>query len=66
MQSPDTNIVRRMDCTEELSDCQRGILIECHLYNKSDHQISALLELLLSTVSAVIVKWKRFGATTQP
>ena len=43
--------------TEELSDFQRGTVIGCHLSNKSVHQISALLELPRSTVSAVIVKW---------
>ena len=34
------------------------------LSNKSVPQISALLELSRSTVSAVIVKWKHLGATT--
>ena len=47
--------------TEELSDFQRGI--GCHLSNKSVLQNSALLELPRSTVSAVIGKWKRLGAT---
>ena len=43
--------------TEELSDFQRGTF----------RQTSALLELPRSTVSAVIGKWKRLGATmTQP
>jgi transposase len=37
--------------------------IGCHLSNKSFCQISALLELSWSTVSAVIVKWKCLGAT---
>ena len=64
MQSPKTNIDSRMDRTEELSDFQRGTIIGCHLSNKSVHQISALLELPRSTVIAVIVKWKRLGATT--
>ncbi|XP_064876722.1 protein RCC2 homolog [Oncorhynchus nerka] len=50
--------------TKELSDFQRGTVIGCHLSNKSVRQISALLELPRSTVSAVIVKWKRLGATT--
>ena len=50
--------------TEELSDFQRGTIIGCHLSNKSVRQISALLELPRSTVSAVVVKWKRQGATT--
>jgi hypothetical protein len=36
----------------------------CHLSNKSVCQISALLELSGSTVSAVIVKWKRLWATS--
>ena len=31
---------------------------------KSVHQLSTLLELPRSTVSAVILKWKRLGATT--
>ena len=43
---------------EELSDFQRGTIIGCHLSNKSVRQLSALLELPQSTVSAVIVKWK--------
>jgi transposase len=51
-----------MSLTEELSDFQRGTVIGCRL-SKSFNQISALLELPRSTVSAVIVKWKRLGAT---
>ncbi|KAK6299391.1 hypothetical protein J4Q44_G00309010 [Coregonus suidteri] len=50
--------------TLELSDFQRGTVIGCHLSNKSVRKISALLKLPRSTVSAVIVKWKRLGATT--
>jgi transposase len=49
---------------EELSDFQRGTVIGCHLSNKSVLQIAAKLELPWSTVSAVIVKWKRLGETT--
>ena len=52
-----------MGRTEELSDFQRGTVIGCHLSNKLVHQIYALLELLRSTISAVIVKWKCPGAT---
>ena len=63
MQPPETNVGSRMGRTEELNDFQRGTVIGCHLSNKSVHQISALLELPRSTVSAVIVKWKRLGAT---
>ena len=62
MQSP--YIGSGLTCTEELSDFQRGTVIGCQLVNKSVRQISALLELPWSTVSAVIVKWKRLGATT--
>ncbi|XP_034144669.1 uncharacterized protein LOC109614805 isoform X2 [Esox lucius] len=53
-----------MTRTKELSDFQRGTVIGCHLSKQSVRQISALLELPRSTVSAVIVKWKRLGATT--
>ena len=67
MQSPQTNIGCRMGCTEELSDFESDTVIGCYLSNKSVRQISALLEMPQSTVSAVIVKWKRLGATaTQP
>ena len=64
MQPPQTNIGSRMGRTEEISDFQRGTVIGCHLSNKSVRQISALLKLPQSTVSAVIVKWKRLRATT--
>ena len=50
--------------TDELSDIQHGTVIGCHFSNKSVRQISALLELPRSTVNAVIMKWKRLGATT--
>ena len=53
-----------MALTEELSDFQRGTVIGCHLSNKSVSQISSLLELPRSTVSAVIVRWEHIGATT--
>ena len=64
MQSPSTNIGSRMGHTEELSDFQCGTVIGCHISDKSVHQISSLLELPRSIVSAVIVKWKCLGATT--
>jgi hypothetical protein len=63
IQSTKTNIGSGMAHTEELSDFQHGTIIGCHLSNKSVCQISVLLELPQSTVSAVIVKWKRLGAT---
>ena len=53
-----------MGHTEELSDFQHGTVFGWHLSNKSVPQISALLELPQSTLSAVIVKWKHLGATT--
>jgi hypothetical protein len=48
---------------EEFNYFQRTI-IGCILSKKSVRQIPALLELPQSHVSAVIVKWKRLGATT--
>ena len=53
-----------VECFLELSDIQCGTVIGCHLSNKSVRQISALLELLRSTVGPVIAKWKRLGAIT--
>jgi hypothetical protein len=50
--------------TEELSDFQLGTVTGWQLSNMSVRQISALLELTRSTVSAAIVKWKHLGATT--
>ena len=64
MQSPQTNISSRMGHNEELGDFQRGTVMGYHLSKKSSRQISALLELPRSTVSAVIVKWKCLGPTT--
>lgn len=49
---------------EELSDFQRGNVVGCYMCKKSVREISALLNLPRSTVSAVILKWKRGGITT--
>ncbi|XP_026214729.1 aminoacyl tRNA synthase complex-interacting multifunctional protein 1-like [Anabas testudineus] len=49
---------------EELSDFQRGTVVGCHLSEKTVREISALLNLPRSTVSSVILKWKRGGITT--
>ncbi|CAG5928603.1 unnamed protein product [Menidia menidia] len=49
---------------EELSEFQRGTVVGCHLCQKSVREISALLNLPRSTVSAVILRWKRGGITT--
>ncbi|XP_071361308.1 aminoacyl tRNA synthase complex-interacting multifunctional protein 1-like [Trachinotus anak] len=62
MQSP--NPAERMGRSEELSDFQRGTVVGCHLCKKSVREISALLNLPRSTVSSVILKWKRGGITT--
>ena len=66
MQSPQTNIGSRMALLKTMaySDFQCGPVKRCHLSNKSVCQISALLELPRSNVSAVIVRWKLLGATT--
>uniref|UniRef100_A0A3B4TSC6 Aminoacyl tRNA synthase complex-interacting multifunctional protein 1-like n=1 Tax=Seriola dumerili TaxID=41447 RepID=A0A3B4TSC6_SERDU len=53
-----------MGRSEELSDFQRGTVVGCHLCKKSVREISALLNLPRSTVSSVILKWKRGGITT--
>ena len=47
---------RQTLAVEELNDFQHGTVIAYHLSKKSVRQISALLELPRSTVSAVIVK----------
>ncbi|XP_070683688.1 aminoacyl tRNA synthase complex-interacting multifunctional protein 1-like isoform X2 [Pempheris klunzingeri] len=62
MPPPDT--CGRMGRREELSDFQRGTVVGCHMCKKSVREISALLNLPRSTVSAVILKWKRGGITT--
>lgn len=48
----------------ELSDFQRGTVVGCYLCKKSNREIAALLNLPASTVSSVILKWKRGGITT--
>ncbi|XP_035491887.2 aminoacyl tRNA synthase complex-interacting multifunctional protein 1-like [Scophthalmus maximus] len=53
-----------MGRSKELSDFQRGTVIGCHLCKKSVREISAMLDLPRSTVSSVILKWKRGGITT--
>ncbi|CAK6958610.1 aminoacyl tRNA synthase complex-interacting multifunctional protein 1-like [Scomber scombrus] len=59
-----SNTGERMGRSEELSDFQRGTVVGCHLSKKSVREISALLNLPRSTVSAVILRWKRGGITT--
>ncbi|CAI9609261.1 unnamed protein product [Staurois parvus] len=44
-----------------------GLVIGCHLCNKSIRDISWLLNIAHSTVSGIITKWKQLGTTaTQP
>ncbi|CAI9618968.1 unnamed protein product [Staurois parvus] len=56
-----------MGRSQELSDSKRGPVIGCHLYNKSIHDISWLLNIPRSAVSGNITKWKQLGTkATQP
>ncbi|CAI9555887.1 unnamed protein product, partial [Staurois parvus] len=67
MQTASTNICERMGCSQELSDSKRGLVIGCHLCNKSIRDISWLLNIPRSAVSGIITKWKQLGTTaTQP
>ncbi|CAI9568574.1 unnamed protein product [Staurois parvus] len=59
MQTSSTNICERMGHSQELSKFKRGIVIGCHLCNKSIHKISLLLNIPWSTVSGIITKWKQ-------
>lgn len=55
---------RAMGRREELSDFQRGTVVGCYMCKKSVREISTLLDLPRSTVSSIILKWKRGGLTT--
>ncbi|CAI9567792.1 unnamed protein product, partial [Staurois parvus] len=56
-----------MGLSQELSEFKCGILIGCHLCNKSICEISLLLNIPRSAVSGIITKWKQLGTTaTQP
>jgi len=67
MEIVSTNICERMGRSQELSEFQRGIMIGCPLCIKSSHEISSLLNILQSTVSGIITKWKRMEIiATQP
>ncbi|CAI9614199.1 unnamed protein product [Staurois parvus] len=67
MQTASTNIFERIGRSQELSEFKRGTVIGYHLCNKSIHEISLLLNILQSTVSGTIAKWKQLGKTaTQP
>ncbi|CAI9554034.1 unnamed protein product [Staurois parvus] len=67
MHTASTNICERMGRSQELSDFKHGTVIDCHLCNKSIHDISWLLNIPQSAVSGIITKWKQLGTTaTQP
>ncbi|CAI9563067.1 unnamed protein product [Staurois parvus] len=67
MQTASTNISEKMGRSQELSEFKRGIVIGCHLCNKSIREISLLLNIPRSIVSGIITKWKQLGTTaTQP
>ncbi|CAI9552192.1 unnamed protein product [Staurois parvus] len=63
MQTASTNICERMGHSQELSEFKYGTMIGCHLCNKSIHEMSLLLNIPWSIVSAVITKWKQLGTT---
>ncbi|CAI9599055.1 unnamed protein product [Staurois parvus] len=56
-----------MGRSQKLSEFKHGIMIGCHLCNKSIREISLLLNIPRSTVCGIIRKWKQLGTTaTQP
>ncbi|CAI9540894.1 unnamed protein product [Staurois parvus] len=59
MQTASTNICESMGCSQELSEFKRGTVIGCHLCNKSNHEISLLLNIPRSTVIGIITKWEQ-------
>ncbi|CAI9621424.1 unnamed protein product, partial [Staurois parvus] len=67
MHTASTNICERMGCSQELSAFKHGTVIICHLCNKSNGEISLLLNIPRSAVSGIITKWKQLETTaTQP
>ncbi|CAI9578496.1 unnamed protein product [Staurois parvus] len=67
MQTASRNICERMVRSQELSKFKRGTVIGCHLCIRSIRDISLLLNVLRSTDSGIITKWKQLGTTaTQP
>jgi transposase len=55
---------RSMGRSGDLSNFERGLVIGCHISEKSVREIATLLKLPKSTVGDVIVKWRREGTTT--
>ncbi|CAI9556231.1 unnamed protein product [Staurois parvus] len=56
MQTASANICERMRRSQELSEFKLGIVMACHLCNKSIREISLLLNIQRSTVSGIITK----------
>ncbi|GFT97932.1 regulator of chromosome condensation 2 [Trichonephila clavipes] len=54
-----------MSKLKELSEFDRGSIVGCHLCEKSVREIADILQKPKSTVSDVIVKWKRRGSETK-
>ena len=55
-----------MDRRRELTDAERGMIIGAHRFGHSTREISVKFEIPRSTVSDVIVKWKREGVIKCP
>lgn len=53
-----SSFTNKMGCSKELSDLKGGTVIGCHLCNKTAHEISSQLDIVLLTVSVIIGKWK--------
>ncbi|CAI9621093.1 unnamed protein product, partial [Staurois parvus] len=45
--------------SQELSEFKHRTVIDCHLCNKSIRKISLLVNILQSTFSGIITKWKQ-------
>ncbi|CAI9595941.1 unnamed protein product [Staurois parvus] len=55
-----------MGRSKELREFKHDTVIGCHLCNKPIRDMSLLLNILRSTVSGIITKWKQLGtAATQ-
>ncbi|CAI9601834.1 unnamed protein product [Staurois parvus] len=63
MKTASTNIWERMGRSQKPSEFKHGIMIGCHLCNRSIREISLLLNIQRSTVSGIITKWKQLGTT---
>ncbi|GFU52893.1 hypothetical protein TNCV_1142101 [Trichonephila clavipes] len=53
-----------MSKSKELSEFDRGSIVGCRLCGKSVREISDILQKPKSTVSDIVMKWKRRGSET--